>query len=197
MDRRSFLKTLGLGGIALTVPKPLDLMAAKLANIDAPPIHAGLCRFRDVQGFPFEGIGVVIDRWQDPALFTPEQLSELVHKWTIHAAVRVTKGLYIQLSRQPLRNSIFGTRWRMDSPSKGFTIMSAESVDVWIVPEGIIRFPLPALTVCMYGPADPGPFWHCPKGRPFASLPLRTVRLERARAIELGLVSPAEPFETL
>lgn len=195
MDRRDFLKTLGLGGIALTVPKPLDLMASKLAKIDGPPVHAGLCRFRDVQGFPFEGIGVVMDHWQVPGLFTQEQFAELKGKWTIHAGVRVTKDLYIPLSRQPLKNSLFGMRARVESPSKGFTILSAESVDVWIVPEGIIRFPLPALTVCMYGSSDPGPYWGCPKGIPFRSLPLRTVRLERSRAIELGLASPAEPFE--
>src|SRR6185295_3550980 len=174
MDRRSFLKTLGLGGIALTLPKPLDLMAAKLANVDGPPVHAGLCRFRDVQGFPFEGIGIVVDRWRDSHLFTTEQLSELTMKWTVHAAVRVTKDAYIQLFRLPLRNCLFGTRWRVDTMARNFTIMSAESVDVWIAPEGIIRFPLPALTVCMYGPADPGPFWKPDRqGRPFVSQPLR------------------------
>lgn len=194
MDRRDFLKTLGLGGIALSVPKPLDLMAAKLTNVDGPPVHAGLCRFRDVQGFPFEGIGVVIDHWQVSRLFTPEQLGELMGKWMIHAGIRVSKDLYLPLSRQPLKNSLFGTRTRIENPSK-FTIMSAESVDVWIVPEGVIRFPLPALTVCMYGP--PGGFLPEFKGRPFRSLPLRTVRLERGRAIELGLVSPSEPFEIL
>lgn len=192
MDRREFLKTLGLGGMALTLPKPLTLMAA---NIDGPPVHAGLCRFREVQGFPFEGIGVVIDHWQVSRLLTPEQLAELLGKWTIHAGIRVTKDLYIPLSKQPLKNSLFGMRCRVDSPSKGMTIMSAESVDVWIVPEGVIRFPLPALTVCMYGPA--GGFVVGSKGRPFRSLPLRTVRLERARAIELGLVSPADPFEII
>jgi hypothetical protein len=193
MDRRDFLKTLGLGGIALTVPKPLDLMA----NIAGPPIHAGLCRFRDVRGFPFEGIGVVMDHWQVSGLFTQEQFAELKGKWTIHAGVRVTKDLYLPLSKQPLRDSIFGMRSHKGSTSKGFTIMSAESVDVWIVPEGIIRFPLPALTVCMYGSREPGPYWGCPSGVPFRSLPLRTVRLERSRAIELGLASPADRFEIL
>lgn len=192
MDRRDFLKTLGLGGIALTLPKPLDLMA----NIAGPPIHAGLCRFRDVQGFPFEGIGVVMDHWQVSGLFTQEQFAELKGKWTIHTGVRVTKDLYIPLSRQPLKNSLFGMRTRIPSEdSEGFTIMSAESVDVWIVPEGVIRFPLPALTVCMYG--SPGGFLPEFKGRPFRSLPLRTVRLERSRAIELGLASPADRFEIL
>jgi hypothetical protein len=194
MDRRDFLKTLGLGGIALTLPKPLDLMA----NIAGPPIHAGLCRFRDVQGFPFEGIGVVMDHWQVSGLFTQEQFAELKGKWTIHAGVRVTKDLYVPLFRQPLRNSLFGMRSRVDSSSKGMTIMSAESVDVWIVPEGIIRFPLPALTVCMYGPpAGFQGYLVDAKIRPFRSLPLRTVRLERSRAIELGLASPADRFEIL
>lgn len=195
MDRREFLKTLGLGGIALSVPKPLELMAARLAKVDAPPIHAGLCRFRDVQGFPFEGIGVVLDGWQKAGLLTQEQFSELTQKWTIHGGVRVSKDIYLPLFRQPLGNSIFGMRSLGDFASRNFRIMSAESVDVWIVPEGIIRFPLPGLTVCMYGPGYPPPPWPECKGRPFASQPLKTVRLERARAIELGLVSAAEPFE--
>ena len=43
----------------------------------------------------------------------------------------------------------------------------------------------------------PPPPWPKHKSRPFRSQPLRTVRLERDRAIELGLASPSDRFEIL
>jgi hypothetical protein len=66
MDRRDFLKTLGLSSIALTLPKPLSIFAAKESDIKAPPLHVGRCEMGPLSDalrrFTLQEIGMSVDR---------------------------------------------------------------------------------------------------------------------------------------
>jgi hypothetical protein len=68
MDRRSFLKTLGLVAVALSVPKPLSIVSAKMADLERPPLHVGYCEAEPAHGcgeggyFGLYNIGVRVER---------------------------------------------------------------------------------------------------------------------------------------
>lgn len=201
MDRRSFLKSMGLGGLSLLAPKPLQVVAARLSDISDLPVHAGLARFRGVDDFSFQDVGIVYDDWQKATASIPqavERVKDLMDNWTVHLAIRWGKDAYETIAVRPMARSVFciGDRSHPYLPSSmRFHIKKADSVDVWAVPSGAPRFPLPRLTVAMFGPWTGT--WTQPKPRDYASLSMHSVRLERGRAIELGLAAPSDPFEAV
>lgn len=189
MDRRSFLKMMGLGGTALLAPKPFEVIAARMADISGPPLHVGLCRFRDLGEFYLKDVGIVFDGWQRLDLTKMEPMADLLKNWSVHLAAR-RRGYYLKLSQRPMRKCIFG--WgREEATGNDVSLAPMDTVEVWIVPDGTPRFPLPPLTACVYGPVPTG----METPRKVATMPVRAVRLERARAIELGLALPSDPYE--
>lgn len=201
MDRRDFLKSIGLGGLALTLPKPLKVMAARMADLKGPPIHAGLARFRDLGGILVHDFSISC---VDPGLQEPHRHMDLLNNWSLHLAAHENGNFIILMHGAPLnylvvRDAVGGPRFdpaffRGNLPSK---ILAETSLDVWIVPRGEPRYPLPELTVALHGTkCGPGvtPGWG-----PLVDMmtQVRSVRLERTRAIELGLVSPSDPFEAV
>jgi hypothetical protein len=194
MDRRNFLKLMGLSGTALLAPKPLEVIAARMADLSGPPLHVGVARFRDLNHFPFilQDAGIVLDGWQRRDAMTPQHMDDLLNNWTIHLAIRQHCGSYLKVSQRPLNRCLFGFG-RDQFAGPNIILTPADSVEVWIVPEGQPCFPLPALTACIYGP----PTFSIREPRKTASMPIRAVRLERSRAIELGLASTSDPFELI
>lgn len=194
MNRRDFLKLVGLGGTALLAPKPLEVIAARMADLSGPPLHVGVCRFRELHNFALQDVGILLDRWQHKDALAPGQQADLLRNWTVHLAVRRGAGRdYLRIGQRLLGRSVFGFPGREEASEPSILLRRSDSVEVWIVPQGAPRFPLPLLSACVYGPvpaSDRQP-------RETATLPIRTVRLERARAIELGLASTSDPYEVV
>lgn len=201
MDRRDFLKSLGLGGIALTLPKPLEVVAARMADLQAPPVHAGLARFRDLAGIMVFDFSVSC---VDPGVLDPARYMELINTWGVHMAAHENGQNYIPVLRDSLKRLIvkksedgpaFDPRiFKSHMPSK---LLVPTMLDVWVVPYEKPKHALPPLTVTLHGEKvgrKPPPGWGVVVNY---SVQVRTVRLERTRAIELGLVSPSDPFEAV
>lgn len=189
MDRRHFLKMMGLGGTALLAPKPFEVISARMTDISGPPLHVGLCRFRELGQFHLQDVGIVYDAWQRPDLRNTEPISDLLKNWSVHLAAR-RGGYYVKLSQRPIRKCIMG--WgRQEASDDDIEIAARDTVEVWIVPDGNPRFPLPPLTACVYGPLPRS----MEMPRKVATMPVRAIRLERTRAIELGLALPSDPYE--
>ncbi len=207
MNRRDFLKSMGLGGIALSLPKPLEIIAARMADIEGPPIHAGLARFRDLAGVMVYDFSMSC---VDPALLVPSRYMNLLDTWGVHMAAHENGENYIPVLKAPLRRlvdryedaPVIDPRFfKSKMPSR---LLVPTMLDVWIVPYEKPKHALPPLTVTLHGEKtkqieDPaGEGWYAsPLSQKDLSAQIRTVRLERTRAIELGLVSPSDPFEAV
>lgn len=215
MDRRDFLKTLGLGGIALSLPKPLEVMAAKMADLEGPPIHTGLARFRNLSGVMVYDFSLSC---VDQSFSFPHRYMDFINTWEVHLAAHENTRDYVpilqgvQVSRlvqkehdDPRCTKVLGSRTSLFRKSLPAKSLMGTMLDVWIVPHGTAKYPLPSLTVNLHSemvkdrdssgkPMRP----YVMLGEPLTlSAQVRSVRLERSRAIELGLVSPSDPFEAL
>jgi hypothetical protein len=202
MDRRDFLKSLGLGGLALTLPKPLEVVAARMTDLKGPPVHMGLARFRDLAGVMVYGFSVCVD----PAFLDPGRYVDLINTWGVHLAAHENGENYIPVLKAPLRRlvdryedaPVIDPRFfKSKMPSR---LLVPTMLDVWIVPYEKPKHALPPLTVTLHGEVmqkTENESWIQTFGRRDVSVQVRTVRLERTRAIELGLVSPSDPFEAV
>ncbi len=203
MDRRDFLKSLGLGGLALTLPKPLEVVAARMADLKGPPVHMGLARFRDLAGVMVYDFSMSC---VDPALLVPSRYMDLLNTWGVHMAAHENGENYIPVLKAPLRRlvdryedaPVIDPRFLQSKmPSR---LLVPTMLDVWIVPYEKPKHALPRLTVTLHGEMmqkTENESWIQTFGRRDISVQVRTVRLERTRAIELGLVSPSDPFEAV
>ena len=204
MDRRDFLKSLGLGGMALTLPKSLDVVAARMADLTAPPVHMGLARFRDLAGIMVYDFSVSC---VDPAFLDPGRYVELINTWGVHMAAHEDGKNYIPILRNSLKRlvvkksdegPVFDPRfWKSQMPAK---LLVSTMLDVWVVPYEKPKHALPPLTVTLHGEVmqkTENSSWIQTFGMKDISVQVRTVRLERTRAIELGLISPSDPFEAV
>lgn len=194
MDRREFLKTLGLGSIALTLPKPLNIMAARMSDLTAPPVHAGLARFRDLAGVMVYDFGIsCIDRY----FANPNRYMDFVSTWEVHLVAHENSENYIPILKEPVKRLVIGNRFEKNwlfmnqLPQR---MLVPTMLDVWIVPYGKPKYALPPVTAVK---KVENQSWYKTIRPRDLSTQVRTVRLERARAIDLGLVSPSDPFEDL
>ncbi|SRR5579871_211271 len=196
MDRRDFLKSIGLGGMALTLPKPLSVVAATMRDLTDPPIHMGLARFRGLGGLLIHDFSL---SYIDPNV-SRERHSDLVENWSIHLVAHDGGGGFVPI----LQGSVLG--YIVGKPNIGALIdrgalparlLAQTFLDIWIVPHSRPTRSLPELTATLHGTGT-GPAIQTGWG-PLADITaqIRTVRLERTRAIELGLVSPSDPFEAV
>lgn len=194
MDRRDFLKTLGLGGLALTLPKPLSVFAAKVSDLEGPPVHVGLCRFRNLAPtFSLHGFRLMLGG--DPGLQPVRE--NLVKDWTVHLINRKDQRSYAPLLMAPVAAYLGGVSSFLDY---SINFMPDDILEVWIVPRGNPRFCLPEMKAELYGPpkGDWHPaFGHCLVPSKILSSPIRSVLIERTRAIELGFSTPSASFEAL
>jgi len=89
MERREFLKILGLGGVALTLPKPLGIISAKMADLERPPLHVGYVETMPAKEcgdggyFLFYNIGVRTERG-----ITVNRQMDYYEKWSIAMFLR-------------------------------------------------------------------------------------------------------------
>jgi hypothetical protein len=198
MDRRTFLASMGFGGLALTVPRPLQVVAAALGDVEGPPLHAVMCRFRGLEGVAIDRLFL---RRLNPAI-RENALSDMM----VRAVIRRGAESYVPLvSGDAAPHSgenlciedptmFFHPYVRpapLVSPGARLQFSKDDVVDVWLAPKRPMSRLVPPMEALLCVPDD-AKFW---RAKIVRSASFRTVRLERARAIELGLAQPDEAFE--
>lgn len=210
MERREFLKILGLGGVALTMPKPLEIVAAKMADISGPPLHAGFCEIGPLNDenrgqFVLQGISIGTADYVDL-----ERRNDFYDHWAMTTRFvtagdrrRVWLAAPVRVFPSNRDNFVYVDGRNPDGiatylrPPMAYMFDIGERAEFWLTPtdrHDLPRFPLPKVTVILHG-------WHfdrTAKAQPKVYSnsywsEFKVVRLERARAIEMGLVDPSEP----
>lgn len=210
LTRRGFLEMVGLGGVALTLPKPLKIVAAKMADLAPPPLHVGYCELRS-SGTEREPYGLLNVSLCGPRDLSMARFEDFYGKWCLSLNFRRPNGNLLQflkirachvssehrlageLSEPPVwtRPVIYGMN------TKPWIWPAEDVAELWLVPgdpfgQDAPKYPLPkrvyaALHGVRYrqgGRTDygtVGQFDH--------------VRLDRAKAIELGIVNMLEPAD--
>ncbi len=200
MDRRTFLTSIGLGGLALTIPKPLSVVAAKLSDLKDPPIYAGHTSFKIDRPFVLYDLywnypvnypaGIEHPSIRDYNLFT--------HGTTVSLFSRGTRIMWEQL---PTSHIPSAREWGEAVKPKfgwGISLPPGEEVELWCVPrltssgEHGKLLPVDWTIQGLWKPSDK----HSGFQAWYFVNKMKLVRIERDRAIELGLASPEEPEET-
>ena len=221
MNRRDFLKGIGLGGLVLTAPKPLAVVAAKMADLEAPPLHIGYCEIGPLadrqRAFELHGVTLRIEGagWDD--LPSRDAVQEFYEKWVLHLLLRRTASKeVVSWLRVPTR-FLPGTSPDRDMGAppgrvravsvpyithKAYRFSATETVECWLAPRPDETPPRHLLPRCrilfngVMGYTEKGERQGHSKVRSqsfFLYNEFEHVRLERAKAIELGLASADEP----
>lgn len=225
MDRREFLKILGLGGVALTLPKPLGIVAAKMADLQAPPLHVGYCEIGplsdDERTFVWDRLAVGLDhdtpipryldfseRWNFTMFLRKKKDDPASRVMFLKTTVEQLTGLYngrftqVRYPGDPGGPYVVPHEYQM---FKSYLWDPDQVAEFWFTPASssdLPRFPIPKLQLGMQGmmvykkERQSSGLDHTFGGRVLhyiVSGEVKTVQLDRARAIEMGLVTPAEP----
>ena len=213
MDRRAFLKTLGLGAVTLTVPRPLSVIAAKMADLEKPPLHVGYAELTpaahcgDKGYYLFYDLGIMVERG-----ITASRHRDYIENWGVSLFMRKKgdpgKGVqYLRAraahipdpSNMVTRTDEDGNQFQVPDflcSRKAYVLKPDDVLEFWFVPHSAMsateppNYPLPGLMVFLrgviyYGANQPGRstiHWQYDN--------VKKVLLDRAKAIELGLVSP-------
>lgn len=222
MDRREFLKLIGLSGVALTLPKPLQVVAARMADLERLPLHVGYVETMPAKPCGNRGfyllheIGVRVER-----AITSQRHEDYYEKWSIAMFLRKEgdktcgiKQLQIPAHAMPNPENKFMTFDEDGKPRfvahfqtvpHAFMLQPDDLIEFWFVPgnardpERMPKYPLPKLEVVLRGVrhyADPNVSGGLPKTRAMVFWNLcevKKVLLDRAKAIELGLCATSEP----
>lgn len=220
MNRREFLKALGLGGVALTVPLSRKLMAASMADLKAPPFHVGVTEMGPLsngdQRFHMVGLSLHSD------FLDGEKWSDLYSKWMVGVSFkregeRGPGTLWLQQPASMLAPSITNDfvmvadvprgnllRPYADEPPYFYDWAPGDIAKFWIVPgsmQDLPKFPLPDLSIHVHGWIEcrPTPTKRAESKRTVTFwATFRRVSLDRAQAIKLRLVDPkVELFKEL
>jgi hypothetical protein len=202
LSRRGFLETLGLAGLSLTLPKPLKVMAARMADLEKPPLHVGYCEVASVpEGGVFLMYGFGVNFLSLPSI---EIHNDYMNNWVVSVFLKEKdkqeRILYVQRPARCVPEARTGMMTVLANPHP--MVVSPNSVmEFWWTPEGKPRFPLPELRLYVRGARSFGYKqssrieWHGLKESMqwVEERKVKHVCLERSRAIELGLVGPEEP----
>ena len=206
MDRREFLKILGLGGVALTMPKPLGVIAAKMEDIKGPPLHVGRCEIGPLSddsfgNFVMQGVSLTTKM----LTMTVERYKDFHGKWTLAMRYLSVEGhrtstLYFQV---PVRHipdtSMIASPLAFSYLASPLDFMwrAGDVAEFWVTPSNrynLPKYPLPDIVISVHG-------WRNKRKDGIVAHPwtlrfwarVETVQLDRARALEMGLVDRDEP----
>lgn len=191
ISRRGFLSALGLGGIALTLPKPLQLLQA----VERPPIHVGRLLFPPLADgvTAFEMHNLSISPKQGISI---AQFKDFFEKWSLKVSFH-RNGEVHDMCHVPTPHVTYARGSGVPVP----TILSDRilftpdmRMDCWLRPDGDLKFPMPEVDMFLQGRVyreccdkKPMPYWMYGK--------FQTVRVDLEQAKKLGLVPASEPEE--
>lgn len=187
MDRRGFLATIGLGGVALTLPKPLAI----LADIARPPLHVGrlvIPALGPDEQFLLYQVSI------GPKRGLPmSQVSEFFDKWVFRMVLRMPgdKGLDLIEAPAGIMGELpwLGSLYAMPFPH---LLPPGAGLECWIKPGETPRHPMPEVDLRLVGTLKA-------KGRePLHYIrfgTFQTLRLDRDEAARLGIVPADEPTD--
>jgi hypothetical protein len=208
MDRRDFLKSIGLAGVALTLPKPLSVVAAKISDLEDPPIHAGYARFKIDRPFIFNDLYWRYSVNEAPSIRDYDRFSHGTSVSTFFGMEQRFSPGYrprVKLSWENIPTShipSFPDHIPSFKANWGISFFPGEEIEIWCIPhktpagepgkllpvdwviQGLSEYN--SLLDPHYQRSEVCYFWR----------PMSLVRVERTRAIELGLIKPEEPEET-
>lgn len=192
MDRRAFLKVLGLGGVALTLPKPLSI----LAPIERPPFHVGRLVFPpladDVAEFQMEGLSISPVRGLPVA-----RVRDFLDKWLLRVVLHEPQGAK-DLLRVPTPFVLHSRETRQRAPyvlGRLMRFLPEQRLDCWLKPGEATRYPLPEVDMVLQGRlwrkgvAADKPMVYCMYGK------FKTVRMDRDEAARMGICPAGEPVD--
>lgn len=175
MNRRDFLKSLGLAGVALTLPKPIEVIAAKMSDIKGPPVQVGFTSLKMEEPFMVSHMS-----WAAYPMAVREAVVSVHLDNPTHGRI----GKVLQLS--------------LPSPYEGVTecttpiyLPTDTSIELWTACRNANETP-PRVCLQVHGYVGRVEDGMMRGFGNIFTLATKHVRLERARAIELGLVDPAE-----
>jgi len=180
-SRRNFLKGLGLGTVAaLTLPKRIDVVAATLADLESPPLSAGYA---------------CLKMENNVSIYTMNMSNPFNENLSIRIFMNYQKDMSMEVARMITPSGSIGYI-SCGGPvyilPESLNVPRSHKFEVWVLrDEG--RLPITKeVTFTLSGTFFQGPG----SGSNIVSLPLpiRNVRIDRARAIQLGLSDPSEPI---
>lgn len=213
MDRREFLKSIGLGGVALTFPKPLSVVAARMADLAAPPLHVGRAEIGTLSDQERGNFVMTHVSIEPIGILKRERYDDLLDRWNLCARLMNAEDksrngiLYFnaRLAYFHIRPIFPGQATRIPqifTETMAWMWNMGDRMEFWIVPNdlrNLPRFPLPEMRIWLEG-------WHHKRVDQIGSFQymgfhawcrVQSARLDRARAIEMGLVGPEEPEDDL
>ena len=198
VSRRGFLQLVGLGGVALTVPKPLKIVAAKLEELSQPIFHCGYARLTVPSCERFLVYNIIM---KTATGITRERYENFYENWVLSMLLKQDEDKYINFLKIPARMVPSGNdpREYMLATATPWMFSTGDQLDFWLTPGGKPRFPLPEVYLAVrgqvirpssehWGGKAGSPYWLCaePDGR------FEGVRLNRVQAEKLGLWTPEE-----
>lgn len=208
MDRRDFLKSIGLAGVALTLPKPLSVVAAKISDLKDPPIHAGYASFKIDRTFIWNDliwhypVGMV-PTMQDYKRFSSGTSVSVFLGRRHDETAKITSIVHVPTSHIPSF-----LEWKKGHGygfAHGIYLAPGEEIEIWCIPHKTpmgdpgkllpIEWIIQGMSTFELDP-HPAGINKSRLARWCFMRKMELVRVERARAIELGLVTPGEPEET-
>lgn len=167
LSRRSFLQSVCLGGIALSLPRPMDIVAATVKDLKDPPIMAAYGKVVCPGSFRVYGISAMSQVRSPMTLgifaLTPKACTEKLY----HGPLAIIRGAaFSHVMMQSL------------------VVQEGSFLEFWAVPFDRVT-PLGRVYVAVEGYSAGKVF--------FMHVTLDHARLERTRAIKLGLIDPSEP----
>jgi hypothetical protein len=183
-SRRNFLKGLGLGTVAaLTLPKRIDVVAATLADLEQPPTSLGYACLK--METPFS---IFFMDMHNP--FN----EDLSFRFFINSQAKRNDS--VELARLSIPRYCTGS---VVSSAPGIFILPESlnlpqnhKFELWVMRDGG-RLPI-TKEVFFSVRGTFGPASGSSSGIMNLQLPIKNVRIDRTRAIELGISDPSEPI---
>jgi len=185
------LKVLGLGGVALTLPKPLSI----LGRVERPPLHFGRLVFPELttDAVRFEMAALRIA----PAPGLPaERVAEFFEKWILRVVAH-DRGKSTDMLRVPtafVGASPIRGRGRVSySMARLMAFKPGQRLDCWLKPGETPRYPLPEVSMVLQGSlwrkGYTEPMMYDIYGK------FQTVRMDRDEAVRMGICPAGEPVD--
>lgn len=190
VTRRGFMELLGLGGVALTLPKPLSI----LAPVERPPLHVGRLVFTAPPGEPrrfLMGGFTLAPKCQ----VVGARMREFYDKWFVRLALRRERQM-IDMLRCPsylAGGALTGQRRFPYTMGCLVAVAGDQPLECWLKPGEPTRYPLPEVQMILHGQME---YLEDKRAIPYHWCgSFETVRMDRDEAARRGICPAGEPAD--